>query len=201
MLVVDTADVGLSIHADPDDRASSAGRRSGWSAVGDYAGRCQGRDAGRVPALERGPDGRRRSLRTRARRSWSSVPSRRRRSRYVMSRIAINSMLRGRVRGDARRCASAPRLVAERFGLEEIRGAHPEHQGRHPRQPWRPRRDPPTWRRASRICRAPELRRGDDPRLQELRQHADGPRRAASGGRARAAGGRRRHAGSAPTST
>ena len=40
---------------------------------------------------------------------------------YVMTRIAINLMLRGAIRAHARHCATAPKPWPDRFGLEEIR--------------------------------------------------------------------------------
>ncbi len=58
----------------------------------------------------------------------------------VMSRLAINSMLQGEYQETLDLCERAG-VVAERFGLEEIRGARAEHQGCDPREPRRSRRD------------------------------------------------------------
>jgi tetratricopeptide (TPR) repeat protein len=118
MLVVDTADVGMSVHSDEMlDRLARAVQR--LTAAGDYASAAKGeieagfrnwneaQTAEAVAAFSRA-----RELVDRAEPSPAVA--------FVMSRIAINLMLRGLFEETLAVCERAE-AVAERFGLDEIR--------------------------------------------------------------------------------
>ena len=116
---------------------------------------------------------------------------------HVMSRIAVNAMLRGSS-DETHRPVRARARDHRRHRTRRPAQPRPEHPRRGPRRPGRhgrPRRP----RGEHRDRGAAECRRPDDPRLQELRQRAGDARRDRGGGGASRGAGSRCRAGSAPT--
>ena len=189
MLVVDTADIGLSIHARSVMTELLGRAAERLAAVGDYAGAAkaemlvgfrhwnEARTDEAIAARARAHE-----LVDRAEPSPTVA--------LVMSRLAINSMLQGEYQETLDLCeraeASWPSGSASRRSAAHVLNTKGVTRVNHGDLGGIADAEESIAHR-----RAPELGRGDDPRIQELRQHADGAGRPAPRDRARAARRRR----------